>query len=349
MSDLNYWQTQGQQATDTNALDTPSLDDDSTPIPSNDSIVFDSMDEYLPPGNHIVQSRSDAIIVIDQGHGTLITLKDEQVGTAIIIGYNLYQQGADGKPDRSQPTIKYDDLTLLPSYVTTATNPRIWINSAIHSTDNDDAERHLTFEVGVELERILSDAGYTVFKTRNLETDAPTNTERAEFANSHNADYFISIHADGDKWYKTSGSHSEYRQSTDSDYNATQIEFATDIFSQYDVINKTTSPVENSRIHVAVLSPTLNKTPRKTLVEIGFGSNPTEFAYMDSNYAEIALQIAQGLDINVMRHYKVQSSIIQGYYYGGKIHSTKPDPSSNYTPNYQIIYELQDLPIINIG
>ena len=127
--------------------------------------------------------------------------------------------------------------------------------------------------------------------------------ERIKYTNNINADYFISIHADGDYNPKESGSHTIYREKAgDLDYNKISKEFATDIFSKYTIISKHNSPKKDIR-GLQVLSAVSNKTKRKVLIELGYMTNTSDYNLMSINTDKIAAEIFEGLTININKHF----------------------------------------------
>lgn len=64
----------------------------------------------------------------------------------------------------------------------------------IGSVNQDLSETEINLIVVTKVKALLNSAGYEVFMTRTDETINPSNTERAEFCNSHNANVAVSVH-----------------------------------------------------------------------------------------------------------------------------------------------------------
>lgn len=239
--------------------------------------------------------------VIDPGHG----YTKGNTG-AICYIYTHKIKGEDGKPvldDKKEFKTTTNDITKLPTYV--INDPDEWIISK--KEDQNHNERILVYDVSVKLKELLEKNNYICFITRNSRVvngndDEKTRKARIDLANLNNVDYFISIHADGSDDIKSTGAHVVYPKTTDMTISEYCKSLSTDIFQKYNVINvEKASPKEDTR-GLQVLSSS-NLTKRKVLVELGFVTNPKDASLMFSNIDRIALQLFEGITINVNKNF----------------------------------------------
>ncbi len=216
--------------------------------------------------------------------------------------YKLKGDNGKVKTDKNKHELTdIKDIMSLPQYV--IDNPEKWIvgdnESSNHKYDNDRTEYALTYDVALKMSEILKEKGYNnVFLTRtsrNITKVTGHNLAyRIDIANNKNADYFISIHADGSKNF-SSGAHAIY-SSTDNIEDSKRI--SKDIMKYYNVVEvEADSPKKDIR-GLRVLRTT-NKTKRKTLVELGFLTCPSDAKKMFSNINLIAEQLTKGLIDNI--------------------------------------------------
>lgn len=289
-----------------------------------------------------IKSRKDITIVIDPGHGG----KKGNVGALFTKGYKYYQKG-DGnvvykKDSKGNKIIKNSTHLNIPSYIDTdldqidhitdwdnygrikATSKskvkwliRRNIDSFTGNVLTEKSERAINFKVAEKLKTILINAGYNVVMTKKSFDTGLSLKSRNKFTNSKTG-YFISIHADGSNDYREGGGHAIYREGSVKDYNKRQKEFANDIMSFYNVVTlDVDSPKKDTR-KLRVLSVTENKAVRKTLVELGYVSNPSQFSVLNSNISTIATQLAKGLELNISKKYFKNEYAIIGYIVEGK-------------------------------
>ncbi|MCF6349802.1 MAG: N-acetylmuramoyl-L-alanine amidase [Flavobacteriaceae bacterium] len=239
------------------------------------------------------------VIVLDPGHG----VDGGNVG-AQSRKYKYKLKGSDGKVklDKNKKEITdLKDIMSLPQYV--IDNPSKWIvgdnESSNHKYDNDRTEYGLTYDVASKMKSILKEKGYenTLLTRTSKDITKVTGHKlayRIDIANNKKADYFISIHADGSKNF-TSGSHAIY-SNTDSIDESKKI--SNDIMKYYNVVEvESDSPKKDVR-GLRVLRTT-NKTKRKTLVELGFLTSPSDAKKMFSNISLMAEQLTKGLIENI--------------------------------------------------
>ena len=264
------------------------------PASDNSSKKVDKSNYWLDEkGKWFELRRKNPVIIIDPGHG--------------IEGGNEGAQARIYKYKKQTPVGSTDvaDVNHLPDYV--LNDPDKWIDgnnlSKSHKYDSEKTEFHLTYDIAEYLVNILESKGYKVFNTRTTrnvakiikDTDLPY---RVKIANNKKADYFISIHADGEISFKT-GAHAIYS----AVQNLTEgSEIATDMMKYYTVVEvEKNSPKKDVR-NLYVFKP-VNKTLRNTLVEVGFVTTPKEAKILFANRKLIAEQLAKGLLENINKNF----------------------------------------------
>lgn len=233
-------------------------------------------------------------IVIDPGHG----YTSENTGTAV----RKYTYQEPGKK-----TVNNADLFELPQAV--IDNTKLIKGSS--KEDPDKNERNLVFDVSLKLKKILEEKhDFNIILTRTerkiIGSDGPSKRAlRVNVANNNNADYFVSIHADGVNGYTASGSHVIYPSGaygTSVDAVNSSKELAVDILSCYDIVKVVAASPKIDKDNLVVLRGT-NKTTRKVLVELGFLTTPKDAIALFSNIDQIAQQLYEGLLININKYY----------------------------------------------
>ena len=242
--------------------------------------------------------RKNPVIVIDPGHGYT---KGNTGAVSWIYTYKL--KGDDGKEvldEKKQPKIAKGNVTEIPQYV--IDDPTKWVLSV--KEDPQRSERFLVYDVSSRLKNLLDTKGYKTLITRERgpivgSDDGASRKQRIDLAKNNKADYFISVHADGVDGYNSSGSHVIY-PSTD---NSECIELATDIFSNYDVVEvESNSPKIDVR-GLQVLSQAQNTVKRKVLVELGFVTTPKDSKALFLGVNTIAQQLYEGLIVNINKNF----------------------------------------------
>ena len=239
------------------------------------------------------------VIVLDPGHG----IKPGNSGTQART-YKYYSNYEEKITDG-----KLHNVNDLPQYV--LDDPTKFIVSKLSKDwgyDNSNTEGMTTYKIAIKLKEKLESIGHTVYMTRSqVETvylgDEPNFkfyegkvsadaaiTYRNSFTNAKNADYFIAIHCDGADNLIDKGSHSIYS-------DATSKQLATDIMSEYNDFITVLKRSPDLRNDLGVLR-TSNKAKMKTLVEVGFLTNPNEAKTIINNIDEIAKRLYNGLIIN---------------------------------------------------
>lgn len=108
-------------------------------------------------------------------------------------------------------------------------------------------------------------------------------------------DYFISIHADGLTNF-TSDAHVIYYEG-----DKKRLELANDIFSCYTVVN-IGKKHPDARNNVGVREGK-SQSKYKVLIELGYITHPKDAKSIYDNMNSIAEQLAQGLEININKHF----------------------------------------------
>jgi N-acetylmuramoyl-L-alanine amidase len=276
--------------------------------------------------DYLVASRKEIVIVIDPGHGNTIG----NTGSVYIMSYKHKvkdEQGKALKNEQNEFIIQESLVDELPEFIKQDDDKEssdwVWVTERIY--DQTKTERDLVWNVALSLSSLLNQLGYTSILTRNEKIiSGPDNrTARINVANVNNANYFLSIHADGSLKPWISGSNSIYRLDNSAKNNNQQKEFADDCFFFYRIVKKGNTAI--MRNDLQVLSPTLNKTPRKCLVELGFVTNTMDYEDMLTGIESISNQIARGIERNICRYYFTEEVRIVGFEYGNRIYKSKWD------------------------
>ncbi len=279
------------------------------------------------PNTTLVNSRKDIVVVIDPGHG--IDYKPE--GASATKGYEHYLKDENGNLilENGSPKKVISDFNQLPDYVIeeikkvkfngtcNATNAKWVIRRIEFKPENNDIEskieRVLVWKVAKQFEKLLVLAGYKVVNTRNILADSPDIATRNKIAK--NADYFIYLHADGACNAFVSGALSEYQKYTNIVETNINKEFARDILSFYNVIlinpNSPFEDFQRSGKLLGVLKPD-NTAKRKTLIELGYATNPSDYEKIENNLKLVAAQLLRGLEKNVVKYYKQKAFEVAG-------------------------------------
>lgn len=240
--------------------------------------------------------RKNPVIVIDPGHG--YTTGNTGAVSSI---YTYKERGADGKPlmRNGQAATKSGNVMELPQYV--VDDPNTWIVS--RREDPNRSERFLVWDISSQLKTLLEADGFVVFITRARgplagADNQATRTARITMANSNNADYFVSIHADGADGYTSSGAHVIKPATADADCTT----FATDVFSTYNIVAVGHNSPKADVRGLQVLSGS-NRTKRKALLELGFVTSPRDARALFGNINTIAQQLHDGMVVNINKSF----------------------------------------------
>ncbi|MFZ5354589.1 MAG: N-acetylmuramoyl-L-alanine amidase family protein [Bacillota bacterium] len=162
-------------------------------------------------------------------------------------------------------------------------------------------EYQLNLEVSLLLKKELEKRGYAVVMTRETNKVNISNIERAELANSSNADVFLRIHADGDKLSETSGI-SVLCPAEDSSYTR-EIYKKSELLASC-ILDELILATEGSSRGVDYRSDLTgfnwSKVP-VALIEMGFLTNPEEDRKL--NTEEYRLKIVHGIAEGLERYF----------------------------------------------
>lgn len=271
-----------------------------------------------------VESKENIIIVIDPGHGGT----SGNTGSVYRKSYFHKVKSTSGEPEvdtNGKYVIVETLIDALPDYVYNEVritdDPTKWKWATKVVEDETKTERQLVWDVSNEILSVLQSAGYSCYLTRTNERIQGTEDRslRTKFASDLNADYFISIHADGSLDYTITGAHTIFREGSSASYNNAQREFAEDLFKKYTIVS-ILSKSPDKRNDLQVLSPTSNSSKRKSLVELGYVTNTNDVDDLFSNINTVAIQIAQGIEINICKNYVLLKKQVVGYKVNGKIY-----------------------------
>lgn len=255
---------------------------------------------YGDRNNAFYLERRKPIIVIDPGHGYSNSIDPKtNIGAQARI-YKYKVKGNEKKIERAE-------VDKLPQYV--LDEPEKWIVNN-KELDKYRTEHILALRVSRKMEELLTKKGFECYLTRNNETVEKLVSEsaiwkRMDFANEKNADYFISIHADGSEGYPT-GSHAIYTNNLDDTLSK---EIASDILRFYTIVpHSEKHPRKDTNQDVGLLNNTNRAkekklVERRTLVELGFITTPKDAKIMFENINKIAEQLVQGLLYNIDKNF----------------------------------------------
>ena len=164
-------------------------------------------------------------------------------------------------------------------------------------------EYQLTLTLALKLQAILEERGYVVIQTRTSHDVDISNAERAEIANSLNADAFIRIHANGVDDSEKSGAMT-LCQTPNNPYNG-WLYYESKALSEnvLDELADSTGCVKEYVWETDTMSGINWAQVPVTIVEVGYMSNPQEDLLMtqDDYQNKISIGIANGIDIFFQR------------------------------------------------
>lgn len=269
----------------------------------------------------IVVELEKIVVVIDPGHG----FYPGSTGTQCR-GFEYYGKGTDGNPDKTK-TLKAK-ASVLPTHV--LADVKTWVKGIYNaSVTVEEQEWSYVIDVSLKLKEKLEQFGITTILTRDVEVlhKPPQNstakrvqiqgsesyTNRRNVANNNNADYFISIHCDGQGSFLLSGSFVLIPRNVDSNTQNEDInksrQFGTDIMKFYNVVkphytDAKPGPVVQLNDEKSVLNSS-NNTQRRILIELGRMTNPNDILklYGTGIQENIAEQIKLGIIYNLKEHF----------------------------------------------
>ena len=160
------------------------------------------------------------------------------------------------------------------------------------------AEYELTLALALKLQPILEERGYTVIQTRTTNEVDISNIERANVANSINADAFIRIHANDSDNPDTNGAMTLCQTPTNP-YNGNLYEQSKALSTfVLDELVASTGCTKEYVLETDTMAGINWAQVPVTIVEVGYMSNPEEDLLMatDDYQAKICVGIANGID-----------------------------------------------------
>lgn len=230
------------------------------------------------------------IIVIDPGHGVI----GGNVGTQA--KEYMYAKESDGKKmiDENGNVVPFDEnyhkVSNLPDYF--LNNPDEFFIAEKY--DNEFTESMFVYDISIDIVTALKARNYTVYNTREKREPISLKADqkhalgyRVDIANNKNADYFVSLHADGNVVINMRGAHAIF-------YSGDK---GSKVFASYlldDSVIPKLPKHPSGRTDLRVLKPS-NKAKYKTLIEFGFMSNPMDAQLMFTKKEEFATKLVKGL------------------------------------------------------
>lgn len=172
------------------------------------------------------------------------------------------------------------------------------VTTGAYCSASGKSESQINLEVGLKLKSELESRGYTVYMTRTSQDVNISNKERAEIANSYNADAFISIHCDGSTSSSTTGAHTICITSSNpycSQLYSTSSKLASSVINAY----CSSTGISNNGVSYRDDLTGLNWSEVPAIyIEMGFLSNSSEGSNLsDSSFQyKCATGIANGID-----------------------------------------------------
>ena len=270
---------------------------------------------------------SKIVIVIDPGHGW----DTGNTGTECR-QFVYYGRDENGERDTSSSSRRTATAFDLPDYV--LQDVEHWINRFIDIPDLDMEyqEWFYVIDVSLLLKAELERSGeYRVLLTREVEPNpeyreqiagTDTMTERYRIPNNNNADYFISVHCDGQEQVRFSGAFVLFPRNIDAipqgqgqDIRRSRI-LGQDILRHYTALNVARDRRSNGTYIDTVRQPgapphgkrvlmNVNRTQRRVLVELGRMTNPNDILglYQPNIQQTMAENLAQGIIFNITNRF----------------------------------------------
>jgi len=264
---------------------------------------------------------SKIIIVIDPGHGH----KSGDTGTeAWKYSHAIKNEKGDiKKNDAGEVVTQTSTFKTIPDYVYSNENACKEWQAKLLGRDgacNGWSEREIVFEIAELMKPKLEEAGHVVYMTRTEKVIASglDNLEnlysRNNFSNEKNADYFISIHVNGNDanssiWKR--GAFYMYRKNDEQETINISKQLGVSLVKYLKTYNKDKTdfiPIVTETFQqkdLAVLSSDKtkgNKAKYKSLVEIGTYTNPKDAAILLGNKDVIKVTVAEQLVKGLLEH-----------------------------------------------
>lgn len=261
VSDVSITDTVAESETGAGTDDADGTESETGAKAEDDSVAVSAEDDSQGEVTSEVSIGNGYVIVLDPGHASVISGETEPVG-----------------PGATEMKAK-------------DTIGTTGVSSGV-------SEYQLNLEVAVQLREELEGRGYTVYLTREDSDTAISCVERAEIANSYEADVFIRIHADGSESQDARGCMT-ICITPDNPYNPEMYEKSRDlsealIEAYVAATGLTTSGVWETD---SMTGNNWSEVPC-TLIELGFMTNPEEDMLMqDSEFRKKMIKgMADGVD-----------------------------------------------------
>ena len=248
---------------------------------------------------------SPIIVVIDPGHGYSIGFTGTQCR-----GFEYYLQDEKGDLDKTKTTKA--KASSLPDYVLDDINKWIikWVDLPV---TKEEQEWFYVIDIAIKLlEKLEKEKLYNVIMTREVEKKEESRVQlagsdiysnRRKVVNDNKADYFISIHCDGQASFKNTGAFVVIPRDVDTNSEGDDVkksrQLGQDLMDNYSIINPDAKPVQQVT-EKAVLREG-NSAQRRVIVELGRMTNPHDIKklYADGNKDRIAEQLKEGIIFNI--------------------------------------------------
>ena len=265
---------------------------------------------------------SKIVIVIDPGHGWSRGSTGTECRQFVYFGRNE-------EDERDTSSTRTDTAFNLPDYVLEEIEYWIQRFTYIPRIPRRYQEWFYVIDVSLLLKAELERSGeYRVLLTREVEPNpqyriqiAGTDTmrERHRVPNDNDADYFISIHCDGQPSFRLSGAFVLYPRNGDTNSDGQDVRksrtLGQDIVTHYTALNIARDPIRGGGYIDPVRQPAPNdgkfvlmrgnETQRRVLVELGRMTNPHDILglYQPNIQQTMAENLAQGIIFNITNRF----------------------------------------------
>lgn len=257
------------------------------------------------------------VIVIDPGHG------HTNGDTGTIFRYYKHKVKENGKIKKD--AIQESTIDTIPDYIIEDTSLFEGFSKDNKGNDKVDEryskwnEREIVFELALLMKKELEQKGYSVILTREVSLKKGNDNRdelyrRNKLANDNNADYYISLHVNGNAG-NISKRGAFYMYRSDDTFLSNTIELGKDMLKYFKLISSESDdfiPIDTpQQFGLAIFSPDSkvgNNTKFKTLIEIGTITNPYDARILAQlkesvNMNLLSTQLLKGLYENINKHF----------------------------------------------